>query len=117
MSTIHSNKLIVSSKSVLSDLRKINKKSYKKALILNHFNTINKNNIPKIADIKKKYNINLPKSFIYLPNHFWKHKNHITVFKSINYIKKKLNKKIYLVTTGNKNDYRFPNHKKNLIHR
>lgn len=114
MSTIHSNKLIVSSKSVLSDLRKINKKSYKKALILNHFNTINKNNIPKITDIKKKYNIKLPKSFIYLPNHFWKHKNHITVFKSINYIKKKLNKKIYLVTTGNKNDYRFPNHKKHL---
>ena len=38
----------------------------------------------------------------------------MTVFRSINFIKKKLNKKIYLVTTGEKNDYRFPDHKKKL---
>ena len=47
----------------------------------------------KISIIEKKYNIKIPKNFIYLPNHYWKHKNHLTVFESINFIKKKLNKK------------------------
>ena len=113
LSRIHSTKLLVSSQSVLGDLYKINKKAYMKTIVLNHFNKLGNEKIKKISIIEKKYNIKIPKNFIYLPNHYWKHKNHLTVFRSINFIKKRLNKKIYLVTTGNKNDYRFPDHKKN----
>lgn len=114
LSTIHSTKIMVSSKSVLNDLYKISRSAFKKTVILHHFNQVNKKGIKKISEIRKKYNKKIPKNFIYLPNHYWKHKNHLIVFKSLNYIKKKLNKKIYLVTTGNNNDYRFPDHKKNL---
>ena len=114
LSRIHSTKLLVSSQSVLRDLYKINKKAYMKTIVLNHFNKLRNEKIKKISIIEKKYNIKIPKNFIYLPNHYWKHKNHLTVFRSINFIKKKLNKKIYLVTTGEKNDYRFPDHKKKL---
>lgn len=55
--------------------------------------------------ILKKYNI--PEKFIYLPNQFWKHKNHITVFQSLQILKAK---GIYpfLVLTGNPIDSRNP---------
>lgn len=55
--------------------------------------------------ISKKYN--LPEKFIYLPNQFWKHKNHITVFQALKILK---DKGIYpfLVLTGNPIDSRNP---------
>ena len=53
------------------------------------------------------------KIFFFLPNHYWKHKNHIVVFKAIKELKKKV-KNITVVTSGNSNDYRFPDHYSNL---
>lgn len=57
-----------------------------------------------INETIKKYN--LPQNFIFLPNQFWKHKNHITAFKAVNFIVNKLNKNIILVCTGNTHDNR-----------
>jgi glycosyltransferase involved in cell wall biosynthesis len=57
--------------------------------------------INKVID---KYNI--PNEYIFLPNQFWKHKNHITAFKAINILVNKKRKSICLVCTGNLNDYR-----------
>ena len=56
----------------------------------------------------KKYD--LPKDFIFLPNQFWKHKNHITAFKAINYLATEKQKNICLVCTGNTEDYRNKEH-------
>ncbi len=98
----------------MNDLLKIDKKAYFKTLVLHHFNKVDSKKISNLFNLKKKYNNKIPKDYIYLPNHYWKHKNHLTVFKSINFIKKKYKRKIYLVTTGNNNDYRFPEHKKKL---
>ena len=114
LSKIHSTKILISSKSVLKDLKKINIDAYKKSLILYHYNLVKIKKIKNNKVIEKNYNTDLPKKYIYLPNHYWKHKNHITVFKSIDYLNKKYNKKVYLVTTGNKNDYRFPEYKSYL---
>ena len=50
---------------------------------------------------------NLPEKFIYLPNAFWKHKNHEFVFKSIKLLKDK-GIKVYVVCTGNQTDNRHP---------
>lgn len=61
-----------------------------------------------INSIIKKYH--LPDKFIFLPNQFWKHKNHITVFKAIDYIVNNRNKDICLVCTGNTSDYRNKDH-------
>lgn len=57
-----------------------------------------------INETIKKYN--LPEKFIFLPNQFWKHKNHIVAFKAVDYIVNKLKKDMTLVCTGNTNDYR-----------
>jgi glycosyltransferase involved in cell wall biosynthesis len=55
--------------------------------------------------IVKRYNI--PEKFIYLPNQFWKHKNHIVVFEALKILK---DKGIYpfVVMTGNPVDSRNP---------
>ncbi|MFT8351716.1 glycosyltransferase [Clostridium saccharoperbutylacetonicum] len=59
-----------------------------------------------VKSVLSKYEIE--KEYIYLPNQFWKHKNHITVFKSINYLKSNTNNdlNIRLICTGNTSDYR-----------
>jgi glycosyltransferase involved in cell wall biosynthesis len=56
----------------------------------------------------------LPEKFIYLPNQFWKHKNHIVVFEALKILKEK---KItpFIVFTGNPIDSRNPLHFANLI--
>lgn len=44
-----------------------------------------------------------------MPNQFWKHKNHMLVFKAINELKKE-NVEICLVCTGHLDDYRNKNY-------
>lgn len=61
----------------------------------------------KYKNILEKYN--LPSDYVIISNQFWKHKNHITVFKAINEIVRK-NKDIVLVCTGNTEDYRNKEH-------
>jgi len=51
-------------------------------------------------DIIKKYN--LPAEFLFFPAQLWKHKNHITVLKSLKQIEEKNKIKIPLVLTGAK---------------
>lgn len=58
---------------------------------------------------------NLPNKFIFLPNQFWKHKNHITAFKAVDYLVNKKESDICLVCTGNTTDYRNKDHFNNLI--
>lgn len=53
--------------------------------------------------LKKKYN--LDDDYIFLPNQFWKHKNHLVAFKAIKLLLDK-GKQIMLVCTGAKNDFR-----------
>lgn len=59
----------------------------------------------------EKYNI--PDMFFYLPNQFWKHKNHILAFKAIKHIRDRGGDAV-LVCTGNLKDYRSPGHIKYL---
>tara|TARA_B100000780_G_C21072819_1_gene431773 strand:- start:222 stop:1388 length:1167 start_codon:yes stop_codon:yes gene_type:complete len=111
MAQRHSTKIIVSSISVKNDLKKINDKAHKKVLIFKHVNEIIKLQKLKSFDyLKKKYS--LKKKYFFLPNHFWKHKNHIIVLKALNYIKNKIDFEI--ISCGNNTDYRFPNHFKYL---
>ncbi len=108
LSSIHATKVLLSSKSAQRDLKKININAFKNSTILYHTTYLSKNiKLTNIHNLKKKYNIK--NKFFYLPNHFWKHKNHIVVFKAIKRIKE-LNKNACLVTTGSSYDYRFPEH-------
>lgn len=56
-------------------------------------------------DVLSKYN--LPKDFVYVPNQFWKHKNHAFLFKTIKLLKKQ-GHEFNFVFTGSTNDYRNP---------
>lgn len=56
----------------------------------------------------------LPEKFIFLPNQFWKHKNHITAFEALRILKSE-NVKPFVVLTGNPVDARNPLHFAGLI--
>ena len=106
LSTKHSTKIIVSSKSVQKDLKKISNKSYKKSVLLNHTNNVAPlNKLKSMEYLKKKYNIK--KNFYLLPNHYWVHKNLIVVLKALKCIKKP---KFQIVSTGMCFDHRKPRH-------
>ena len=107
----NSNRILLYSESIKKDMNKIYKFKNDKVSFLPYCSNINSNELVSFEDLKIKYNIQ--ENFFYLPNHFWKHKNHITVYKSIEYLKNNGNQ-IYLVTTGEKSDYRNPEYIKEL---
>jgi glycosyltransferase involved in cell wall biosynthesis len=49
----------------------------------------------------------IPEKFFHLPNQFWKHKNHEIVIEALQIVKSR-NHDIFVVCTGNENDYRNP---------
>ncbi len=87
------------------------KKKFKKIFKIKDDNKIKVfNNIPSLINEKKiiskkklfkKFNIN--KNFFFIPNQFWKHKNHILLFKSIKSLKLKNTQFIF---SGQMDDYR-----------
>jgi len=58
-------------------------------------------------NVIEKYN--LPEKFFYIPNQFWKHKNHEVVFEALKIIKEN-GKRVFVVCSGYKVDYRHPNY-------
>ena len=56
----------------------------------------------------------LPEKFIYLPNQFWKHKDHSTAFRAVKILKDQ-GLRIFIVCSGPVNDYRHPNHFSSLL--
>jgi glycosyltransferase involved in cell wall biosynthesis len=57
---------------------------------------------------------NLPEKFVYLPNHFWKHKNHELVFKAVMLLKER-GIEMLLVCDGYPGDYRHPSYFADLL--
>lgn len=57
----------------------------------------------------------LPVKYAYLPNQFWAHKNHITVFKALAQLQNR-GVTVPLVCTGLERDYRNPTHFTELMH-
>ena len=57
---------------------------------------------------------NLPERFLYLPNQFWKHKNHAVVIEALALLKQQ-NPEVTVVCTGNTQDYRNSHYFANLM--
>ena len=110
LSSINSSIILLSSKSVRNDLKKINEKAYFHSKVVSHCTFIDIRKLKTKNYLKNKYKVKLNENFIFIPNHHWKHKNHITVYKSMKTLREKYKKNIFLITTGNKSDYRFPEH-------
>jgi len=96
---ISSSKIILSSNSSSSDLKKIINFNLKKIFVHPFFfGNYNSKNIININKIKKKFNIK--KNFFFLPNQYWFHKNHLLVLKSIVELKKRYNLSINIISSG-----------------
>lgn len=99
--------VVLSSFDALTDLKNFSSEYQNKARVLQfvsqpnsryfELNENDKNNVLKKYDIKDE--------FFYMPNQFWKHKNHMTVFTAINELKKD-GIQICVVCTGHLADYR-----------
>jgi hypothetical protein len=102
-----SYKLIFSSKTESKKFFKIFKVNDKsKIYIFNNLpNIIKKKNIKSLDNITSKFK--LKKNYFFIPNQFWKHKNHICLLKAIKLLKKK---NIQFVFAGNLADYRNIDH-------
>ena len=62
--------------------------------------------------VRKKYN--LPEKFFFLPNQFWKHKNHIAVIEALKLLRER-GEVIIVAVSGNLQDIRDPAHFKQII--
>lgn len=110
LSSINSSLILLSSRSVRNNLKLINHKAYLKSKVISHCTLLNIKKFKSKNYLKKKYKINLGKNYIFIPNHHWKHKNHIIVYKSIKILKEKFKFNVNIVTSGSNYDYRFPDH-------
>ncbi len=108
----YSTKILISSKSVRKDLKKINFNAYKNSILIKHSVDVpSYNKLKSLSYLKKKYKIE--KYFFFLPNHYWIHKNHIVVLKALS-IRKELKKNYQIISTGNTFDHRHPEHFLNI---
>ena len=112
----HANRIIVSSKSVYEDLGKISSRAIKKTRILRHNNSlISPQNLLSKKFLEEKFKIK--NNFFLVPNHYWKHKNHMCLLRALTKFKKK---DFTIISTGKCEDHRNPNYFseiKKFIHR
>ncbi len=110
-----SDVIVVSSYDTLEDLKKFAPGHDRKVKVLqfvsqpsNKYYSMNKDDEDKLVE---KYSIT--DSFYFMPNQFWKHKNHMIVLEAIKLLKQD-NININLVCTGYLTDYRNKNHIDNI---
>lgn len=112
----NSSAVFVSSLDALKDLESFFPRYKQKGLILRFVSQPieETRNIDEsyLSLLKEKYE--LPDKYFFLPNQFWKHKNHITVFKAVELIHSR-GESVNIVCTGRLNDYRSPKHAENML--
>jgi len=102
-----SDKIVLSSFDALSDFN-VFAPDYAEKVDVLQFVSQPDNKYFRLDEDDKKVLIekyNLSKNFFYIPNQFWKHKNHIVVFEAIKILKEK-KIEINVVCTGYMKDYR-----------
>lgn len=67
------------------------------------------------ADLKSVLNLyHLPEKFVYIPNQFWRHKNHETVFRAVKILKDR-GARVFVICSGYPGDYRHPSYFADLL--
>ena len=100
----------MSSKSSRKDLIKFQYK--KKINVLNFVPEIDFRKIKTKKYLNKEININ--EKYIFTPNQFWVHKNHICIIEALKILKNK-SLKVQCIFTGSSYDHRKPDHFENLM--
>jgi glycosyltransferase involved in cell wall biosynthesis len=101
-------RIVLSSESTRRDFSKIAPLSVEKASVL-RFVSLPPNQPAQDPNITLDRLGLTGQRFLYMPNQMWIHKNHILVFKAVREISKRI-PDILVVTTGEKSDFRSPNH-------
>ena len=107
----HSDLIVLSSYDALKDFKKFAPDSEGKARVLQFVSQPTKTYFElTVSDKLNLFNkYRLVDDFFYMPNQFWKHKNHLLVFQAIAELKKE-GVKICMVCSGHLNDYRNKSH-------
>ena len=91
----------MSSKDSLSDLRKISKSALKKSFVNSfYFPSFKKKDLIPFEQLKKRFD--LPEKFFYMPNQYWKHKNHILILKTLKHIQNSHKINVFVISSGQK---------------
>ena len=115
----HKN-IMVSSNNAKNDCITFYKKEPKDIHVVKFSVFVNpEDHLDQISYLKSKYKIN--NNFIYIPNQFWKHKNHNLILDCIEYLKAEkteiYNQLPQIIFTGPAIDYRNKGHAKKLVER
>ena len=86
--------------------------SYSEVRVLSFVSAPSTNDLPSLDILKEKYSFNSP--YFYLPNQFWKHKNHSLVIDAINDLKKEW-PDVLILASGSQQDYRDPSYYSHLM--
>lgn len=104
----HATRVVVSSEDALNDWARIAPQAASKGRVLSFVSQVPAeiyNSDP--AGVCERYN--LPQRFFYLPNQFWKHKNHQVVLQALELLHAQ-HPDITVVCTGDTRDYRHSQH-------
>jgi len=106
--------ILLSSNDAKSDLERFAKSGVSPSVHVLPFISalIEQNDVPKKDELVDTYE--LPELWFYLPNQFWKHKNHKVVIDALGEMKRR-GKAVCVVATGKKDDFRNPEHYQYLI--
>jgi len=100
--------IVLSSQDAKNDFKKFSPEFLNKTRVMRFVAHVPENVYGQSVDeISSEYHI--PKKFMYLPNQFWAHKNHMVVFKALNILKER-GITPFLVLTGNPVDVRNPSY-------
>ncbi|OGX05729.1 MAG: hypothetical protein A3G87_06900 [Omnitrophica bacterium RIFCSPLOWO2_12_FULL_50_11] len=108
-----SSRIVVNSETAGQDFKRFLPRHAHKLRVA-RFNTIIPGSCYRIAPESILRPYHLPEKFIYLPNQFWKHKNHERVFEAVKNLKEK-GREVTVVCTGSNTDYRHPRYFKDLF--
>jgi glycosyltransferase involved in cell wall biosynthesis len=108
-----SNRVILMSESVKKDFEIFAPQYAYKARVLQAVSHIPESIYE--ADLKSVLNLyHLPEKFVYIPNQFWRHKNHEMVFRALKILKDS-GVKVFVVCSGYPGDNRHPSHFSDLL--
>lgn len=99
--------VLVSSEDALRALEKHFPKCAGRARVLRFVANVGVSAPTRTEDLRRKYD--LPEAYFYLPNQFWKHKNHVTVVRALAELNRR-GKDGVVVATGAATDYRHPDY-------
>lgn len=101
------DKVILSSETAKADFIKYYPQYKEKACVLRFAPVLDFDSPKQVNLVEEKYGIT--GKYFFLPNQYWKHKNHKVVLEALRILKEE-GKFVRVVSTGNTHDYRAPGH-------